>query len=41
VCTGGSDLPFYLSDPAVVAFMLAWIGVAAAISYRTFDSVDL
>lgn len=41
VCTGGSDLPFYLSDPAVVVFMLSWIGVAAALSYYTFDRVDL
>jgi len=40
-CTGGSDLPFYLSDPAVVVFLLAWVGVAAAISYYTFDRVDL
>ena len=41
VCTGGSDLPFYLSDPAVVVFMLSWIGIAAAVSYYTFDQVDL
>jgi ABC-2 type transport system permease protein len=40
-CTGGSDLPFYLSDPAVVLFLLAWVGIAAAFSYYTFDRVDL
>ena len=40
-CTGASDLPFYLSDPAVVLFLLGWIGLAAAFSYYTFDRVDL
>lgn len=41
-CTGGgSEIPFYFSDPAIVLFMLGWIGVAAAISYYTFDRVDL
>ncbi|ELZ27708.1 multi-copper enzyme maturation ABC transporter permease [Halosimplex carlsbadense 2-9-1] len=42
VCqTGGSGLPFYFSDPAVFASFLVWIGLAAAISYYTFDRVDL
>jgi len=42
VCqTGGSGLPFYFSDPAVFASFLVWVGVAAAISYYTFDRVDL
>jgi len=40
-CTGGSDLPFYLSDPAVALFMLGWVGLTAAVSYYTFDLVDL
>ena len=40
-CTGGSSLPFYLSDPAVLLFMLGWVGLAAAFSYYTFDRVDL
>jgi ABC-2 type transport system permease protein len=40
-CTGGSGLPFYLSDPAVVLFMFGWVGLAAAFSYYTFDRVDL
>jgi len=40
-CTGGSDLPFYLSDPAVALFMLGWIGLAAAVGYYTFAKVDL
>jgi ABC-2 type transport system permease protein len=42
VCqTGGSGLPFYVSDPAVFVSLLLWIGLAAAISYYTFDRVDL
>jgi ABC-2 type transport system permease protein len=42
VCeAGGSGVPFYFSDPAVFASFLLWIGVAAAISYYTFDRVDL
>ena len=38
---GGSEIPFYFSDPAVVVFMLAWVGLAAGLSYYTFDLVDL
>jgi ABC-2 type transport system permease protein len=42
VCeAGGSGLPFYLSDPAVFVSLLVWIGLAAAVSYYTFDRVDL
>ncbi|QLH79632.1 ABC transporter permease [Halosimplex rubrum] len=42
VCeAGGSGVPFYFSDPAVFASFLVWIGLAAAISYYTFDRVDL
>ncbi|QLH84608.1 ABC transporter permease subunit [Halosimplex pelagicum] len=42
VCqAGGSGLPVYFSDPAVFASFLVWIGLAAAISYYTFDRVDL
>jgi ABC-2 type transport system permease protein len=42
-CTGGSDaaVSALYSDPAVVVFMLLWIGIAAAISYYTFNIVDL
>ena len=41
-CTGGgSEIPFYFSDPAVVLFMLGWVGLAAALSYYTFNIVDL
>ena len=41
-CTPGSNpLPFFYSDPAVVVFMLAWIGVAATVSYYTFNLADL
>jgi ABC-2 type transport system permease protein len=40
-CSGNGSLPFYYSDPAVVAFMLLWIGVAAAVSYYTFNLADL
>jgi ABC-2 type transport system permease protein len=38
---GGSEIPFYFSDPAAVLLMLGWIGLAAALSYYTFDLVDL
>jgi hypothetical protein len=41
-CTGGgSEIPFYFSDPAVVVFMLGWVALAAGLSYYTFDLVDL
>ena len=38
---GGSPVPFYYSDPAVLVAMVAWIAVAAALSYYTFSVVDL
>ncbi|QIO21080.1 ABC transporter permease [Haloarcula sp. JP-L23] len=38
---GSGSLPFYYSDPAVVVFMLAWIGIAASVSYYTFNLADL
>lgn len=38
---GSGSLPFFYSDPAVVVFMLMWIGIAASISYYTFSLVDL
>ncbi|PSQ06301.1 hypothetical protein BRC92_01070 [Halobacteriales archaeon QS_4_69_31] len=42
VCQGGgSGVPFYFSDAAVFVYLLAWIAVAAGISYYTFDRVDL
>jgi len=41
VCNTGSGLPVYFSDPAVFVYMLLWIGVAAAISYYTFNLADL
>ncbi|PSP33518.1 hypothetical protein BRC64_03440 [Halobacteriales archaeon QH_10_67_22] len=42
VCQGGAGgVPFYFSDAAVFVYLLAWVGVAAAVSYYTFDQVDL
>jgi ABC-2 type transport system permease protein len=42
VCqSAGDTVPFYFSDPAVFVYLLVWIGVAAALSYYTFDRVDL
>ena len=42
VCEAGSQaVPLYFSDPAVFVYLLAWIGVAAAVSYYTFEKVDL
>ena len=42
VCqSAGSSVPVYFSDPAVFVSLLLWIGLAAAISYYTFDRVDL
>ncbi len=38
---GGTSVPFYYSDPVVLVAMVAWIGIAAAVSYYTFDQVDL
>ena len=35
------SIPFYFSDPAVFVYMVAWIAVAAAISYYTFNLMDL
>ncbi|MFC7018098.1 MULTISPECIES: ABC transporter permease subunit [Haloarcula] len=35
------SIPFYVSDPAVFVYMVAWIGVAAALAYYTFSVVDL
>lgn len=40
VCEG-NGLPFYYSDAAVFVFLLLWIGVAAVISYKTFNLADL
>ncbi|WP_123536148.1 ABC transporter permease subunit [Halosimplex salinum] len=42
VCeSAGSSLPLQFSDPAVFVSFFLWIGLAAAISYYTFDRVDL
>ncbi|MFC7193584.1 ABC transporter permease subunit [Halosimplex aquaticum] len=42
VCeSGGSSLPIYFSDPAVFLSFFLWIGLAAALSYYTFDRADL
>jgi len=42
VCQAASDgVPLYFSDAAVFVYLLLWIGLAAAISYYTFDRVDL
>lgn len=40
-CTADGSLPFYYSDPGVLVFMLLWIGVAATLSYYTFNLADL
>lgn len=37
----GQSIPLWLSDPAVIVYLTAWIGLAAAISYYTFDKYDL
>ncbi|MFB6308896.1 MAG: ABC transporter permease subunit [Haloarculaceae archaeon] len=37
----GTGIPAYFSDPAVFLYLLLWIGVAATISYYTFDRFDL
>jgi ABC-2 type transport system permease protein len=38
---GGTPIPFFYSDPVVLVFMIAWIGIAATISYYTFNLADL
>jgi len=38
---GGTPVPFYYSDPVVAVFMVAWIGIAATLSYYTFAIADL
>ncbi|WP_135303686.1 ABC transporter permease subunit [Haloarcula amylovorans] len=41
-CQAGSNpIPFVYSDPFVVVFMLVWVGIAATISYYTFNLADL
>jgi ABC-2 type transport system permease protein len=40
-CEPTGSLPLYYSDAAVLVFMLLWIGVAATISYYTFNLADL
>jgi len=37
----GQSLPLWLSDPAVLGYMAAWLVLAGAISYYTFDRYDL
>jgi ABC-2 type transport system permease protein len=41
VCEGPASVPFFYSDPAVLVFMLAWVGIAATVSYYTFNLADL
>lgn len=42
VCQAGGDpVPLYFSDGAIFVYLIAWVGVAAAVSYYTFDRVDL
>jgi len=41
VCEGPASVPFVYTDPAVLVFMLVWVGIAAAISYKTFNLADL
>jgi ABC-2 type transport system permease protein len=42
VCQAGQQsVPIYFSDPAVFVYLLLWIGLAAVVSYYTFDRVDL
>ncbi|MDS0259943.1 ABC transporter permease [Haloarcula sp. S1CR25-12] len=38
---GGTPVPFFYSDPVVAVFMVAWIGIAATVSYYTFSLADL
>jgi ABC-2 type transport system permease protein len=37
----GSSVPIFYTDVAVFVFLVAWIGVAAVLSYRTFNLADL
>lgn len=37
----GDSVPVYLSDPAVVVFMLAWLVILPAAGYYVFDQADL
>jgi ABC-2 type transport system permease protein len=42
VCQAGQQsVPVYFSDAAVFVYLVAWIGLAAVVSYYTFDRVDL
>ena len=41
VCESGGSVPFIYSDPAVFVFMLVWVGIAAAVSFYTFNLADL
>lgn len=41
VCGGQGSLPIYYSDAAVFVAMVVWVGIAAAISYYTFNLADL
>jgi len=42
VCQAGQQsVPIYFSDVAVFVYLVAWIGLAAVVSYYTFDRVDL
>ncbi|MDS0282102.1 ABC transporter permease subunit [Haloarcula onubensis] len=41
-CQAGSgSVPFYFSDPVVFVAMISWFAIAAALSYYTFNTVDL
>jgi len=37
----GSSVPVFYSDAAVFLYIILWIGVAAVLSYRTFNLADL
>lgn len=37
----GDSLPIYLSDPFVIAYLLAWLFVPVAVGLWTFDRTDL
>jgi ABC-2 type transport system permease protein len=41
VCEAPASVPFFYSDAAVLVFMLAWVGIAATVSYYTFNLADL
>ncbi|WP_254272569.1 ABC transporter permease subunit [Haloarcula marina] len=38
---GSGSLPIFYSDAAVLLFMLVWVGIAATVSYYTFNLADL